>query len=285
MIKTAVSTILLAILLQGCNSSKESNEGDLKEKVSDEIKGFAKLLSSNKSSKIVQSGLSSSESKSSIRNNKFVEKTTIDSCVDGGTKEIVSDIDLDNITQMTLSAITVDVVVDSCIEYGVKSSGAMTMVIKGLLTTITFTQDSLFEELEGGEIVTIFKGSSIKIEEISDSIEEITESTKIETNRGEKFETISLVTTETQKGEDLHSYDSSGSLIYEGVTYRVDKNYDASKTPMVVKNYEKLVSGTAKYYNEENQHITVKVLDKNRIKISVDSDNDGDIDEEEIFDL
>ena len=300
MTKTIVSTIALVLILQGCGSDSKKSSSDTSPKsvsptVSKEIKSFASSIS--KESKIlstVKETSSSEMSSSKIENkNKMYQKESIESCEDGGTQKITSDIDFDThdmaqLEQLMNNGMKATIVSEECIEDGEKINGTLSLAINGdNLETINikFLEDSTFEDLESSEVITVFKNSTVTINDISDNTSKVKSTIKAISSTGEQYETIDLVSYETTNGDSDSSYEVSGKLVHNGITYRVDEQYDSSKTPMVFKNYEELVSGTSKYYNEENQHVTITVIDKNRIKISVDTDNDGQIDEEESIDL
>ena len=300
MTKTIVSTIALVLILQGCGSdSKSSNDTTSKSvspTVSEEIKSFASSINKdNEVLSMVKETGSSETSSSKIENkNKIYQKETIESCQGGGTQTISSDIDFDTNEMVLLQQIKNDgikatIVSEECIEESEKINGTLSLVVKGEdfeTTSITFLEDSTFENLETTEIVTVFKNSTMTIKNISDETSEVKSTIKAISSTGEKYESIDLVSYETiNENSSASSYDVSGKLVHNGITYRVDEQYDGSKTPLVLENYHDLVSGTAKYYNEENQHVTITVIDKNRIKISVDTDNDGRVDEEESIDL
>jgi hypothetical protein len=303
MTKTIVSTIALIWILQGCGSSSNNNNSDSSDTqshsvsptVSEEIKSFASSV--NKSDEVLsvikETSTSQASSSKTENKNKIYQKETINSCEGGGTQKIISDIDFDNndiaqLEQMTNDSFKVKLIMDECIEDGEKSNATISLVVKGNNlsdTTITFLEESTFEELESAEVITVSKNSTITISEISDDSEKVTTTIKAVSSTGERYETIDLVAHETMNENSDSMYEISGKVVHNGITYRVDEQYDSSKTPMVYENHENLISGTSKYYNEENHHVTITVIDKNRIKISVDTDNDGIVDEEESIDL
>jgi len=285
-----LSAVTLALILQGCGSNSKSSSGDApKTTVSNELKSFAKGLTDNKdmTSMVKKSSSSSSSSQTEIKA-KIYQKESIESCKDGGTIKTTSDTDLENenliLEQIRSGGLEVTIATDECIEDGVKSNGSIALTVKSTefdTMLLTFLEDTTFEDLESSELITVSKNSTIKIEEVSADSEKITESIKASSSTGESYESINLVYYDTMDS----SYEISGKIVRDGVTYSVDEQYNSSKTPMVFENYEDLVSGTAKYYNEQNHHITITVVAKNQIKISVDTDNDGDIDEEETIAL
>ena len=299
MTKTIFSTVTLLLLLQGCDDSSSKNDNPVPStKVSEEVKSFASTFKDDRSvgNSIGKSVSSASEAVSNANSNKQVQqKQTLKSCTDGGTKKITTDVDFDGLSQtetvnLLNSGFTITMDSDNCIEDGAKVDASMTMVLKinGELMTmnIKFNRDSTFEDLETTEILTVNKDSNMNIKDISDNEEMITENMKVSTSKGKNYESIALISHKIGGETTDAFYEVSGKRVDNGTTYSVDKNYDASKTPMV-EEYDSgdLISGTAKYYNNENEHITVKVIGKNQIKVSVDSDNDGTDDAEEIVGL
>ncbi len=297
--KTIISTVALLLILQGCGSSDSNNkkEGATDapiSKVSNEVKSFAIAMSdSDDPSSTVKGSSSSSSEENTETKNKIYHKSETESCEDGGTQTFSSNInedtDMEELGQIleTTKAKT-DMLFDNCIEDGEKINGAVSFTIQGSdwdVVTILYPKTTTFEDLETTEITTIFKNSTMKIESVSDDIEKITQSIKASSSTGKKYESINLISIETEEENNSSSYDISGQLIHEGITYTVDEKYDMSKTPMVFENDENLISGLAKYYNEKNQSIAIEVVGKNQIKISVDRDNDGDIDEEETINI
>lgn len=300
MTKTIISTIALVLILQGCGSdSKSSNDTTSKSvspTVSEEIKSFASSINKDNEvlSMVKDTGSSEASSSKTVNKNKIYQKENIESCEGGGTQKTTSDTDFDTndmaqLQQIMNNGIKATIVSEECIEEGEKINGTLSLTIKGKdfeNINITFLEDSTFEDLETTEIITVFKNSTVTINDISDDISKVKSTIKATSSTGEKYETIDLVSYETAKENgNTSSYEVSGKLVHNGITYRVDEQYDSSKTPMVFENDKELVSGTSKYYNEENQHVTITVIDKNRIKISVDTDNDGRVDEEESIDL
>lgn len=292
--KTIISTVALLLILQGCGSSdsnnkkKEATDAPIS-KVSNEVKSFAIAMSDdeNPSSTIKNSqGSNSSETKNDTKN-KIYHKAEIESCEDGGTFNFSSNMEeFSQILETTIGK--VDMVFDNCIEDGEKVNGAVSLTIEGSdwdILTILYPKTTTFENLETTEIVTVFKNSTMKIESVSDEVEKITQSIKASSSTGKTYQSINFISMDTMDINSSSSYDISGKFIHEGTAYTVDEKYDMSKTPMVFENDEDLVSGMAKYYNEKNQSITIEVIGKNQIKISVDTDNDGDIDEEETIAL
>ena len=306
---TILSTIVLVLILQGCGSStsnnkKEESNTTSSSKVSNEVKSFAKGLVHGDSVSSLVKGTGSSETETETESNssktQTSQKTTLDSCTNGGTRAVTSDMDPENFEHMDRATriksieerikngFTLTIVTDNCIEEGMKSNGSMSMRLGGedlKITTLTFTEDLTFEDLETTEVLTIFKNSTMKIEELSEDKEITTETLQVTSSTRESHQFINLVTHSTSSENNESSYKISGKMVQDGVTYRVDEKYDSSKTPMVFKNDDDLVSGTSKYYNEKNHHITISVVAKNQIKISVDTDNDGKNDQEEIVDL
>jgi hypothetical protein len=299
MTKTIVSTIALVWILQGCgsdsNSSSDVTSHSVSPTVSEEVKSFASSVNKNNEvlSVVKETGSSQVSSSKTENKSKMYQKETIESCEDGGTQKITSDVDFDSndmalLQQIMKDGLNATIVSEECIEEGEKINGTLSLVIKGKdLETIevTFLEDSTFEDLESSEVITVFKNSTVTIKDISDETAEVTSTIKAISSAGVKYETIDLVSYETTNEKGDASYEVSGKLVHNGITYRVDEQYDSSKTPMVFKDSESLVSGTAKYYNEENHHVTITVIDTNRIKISVDTNNDGRTDEEESIDL
>ena len=292
-----LSTVALTLILQGCGSNSKSSSGDTpKTTVSEELKNFAKgLTESNEMTSVVKkTGSSQSSNSQTTTKTKMYYKENIQSCKDGGTIKITSDLDFDNIEEASFEqaisdGLKAEIAFDKCIEDGLISDGYVSLNIKGKelsKISLTFTKDTTFEDLESQELTKVFKGSTMTIEEISDDSERITESVRASSSTGENYESINLVSIETTTEEDRDSsYEISGKMVRDGITYSVDEKYDSSKTPMVFNSDGDLISGTAKYYNEQNHHITMNIVYKNEVKISVDTDNDGKIDEEETISI
>ena len=293
--KIIFSTVTLLLVLQGCNNSSSKNkDSGTTEKVSEEIKSFASTFKDANSV-----GGSVSKGSSSVLNseqsNTEAQKQRLESCEDGGTRKIITDFNFDTssqteIMEMLTNGISYTVDSDNCVEDGEKVNASMTMEMKlnsDLMTmNLKFNNDSTFEDLETTEVLTITKNSSMNIKELSDTEEVVTENIKFSSSKGESYETIGLVSHEIDNDATELSYDVSGKRINNSSTYSVDEKYDASKTPMTITSENgDLVSGTSKYYNEKNEHITIKVIEKNRIKVSVDNNNDGKDDATETIDL
>jgi len=293
-----LSTVALTLILNGCGSDSKSSSTDAntpQTKVSNELKSFAEGF--RKSNNIVSTvkGASSAQSETSKteNKNKIYQKDTVETCEDGGTIKITSNIDFDNVkteelVELISNGITTDITFDDCIEDGTKSNGVISLRLEGKelnKNLITFKNDTTLEDLETTELTTILKDSTIDIEEISDDVDKVTENIKAYSSIKKDYESIDLVSMETYTTDGYSIYEISGKIVQDGITYRVDEQYDSSKTPIISDNNDNVVSGIAKYYDDKNQHIIMTVIDKNQIKISVDTDNDGDIDEEETIDI
>jgi hypothetical protein len=287
-----ISTVALLLVLQGCESSNSDTKCNTEPKteISSEIKSFVKTLSGDEIiSTVIKKSASSSEDSSVNSKNKIYRKTVTQNCLDGGTREITSDINLknmDNPQEITSKEFKVNIITNQCIENGIKSNGSMQIWVQEKdkylsTTTIKFKSDSTFEDLGTDKSYTLFKESNVTIDEISYTEEIVTESIKGTSSTGDKFQSINLITHETFTENSESSHEISGEIVHKGIKYRVDKGYDSSRTPMLFDNYKNLISGTAKYFNEKNHHITVEIVNKNKVKISVDIDNDGRTDEEE----
>jgi hypothetical protein len=178
---------------------------------------------------------------------------------------------------------------DNCIEDGTKSNGEISMIMteKDDLSTIsiTFTKDTTFEDIEKNEVVTVFKNSNFKDIELSETESKSIENMKLSQSSTKNYESSNLISYEKELSNGTSSYTESGEVKYNGTTYKVDEKYDGSKTPMVEDSNGDLLSGTEKYYNEKGEHITFKVVAKNRLKVSLDKDNDGVDDAEETLSL
>ena len=303
MTKTIFSTVALLFLLQGCGGSS-SNDGKKAPsgEVSKEVKSFAYAFKDGisigsmveKSSSSAEDTLTNSFKMSKSLESVKYEKESLQSCSNGGTKKVSTDVDFDNLTEelafnLFRTGFSLSMDMNDCIEDGTKTDASMSMTVKVkndlMSMDIKFNRNSTFEEIETGEIVTVYKDSNMSMEEISDYEELVTESIKATSSTGKSYESIALTTHEFSAESSNSFYEVSGKIVHKDVTYRVDENYDGSKTPMVIDDEGNVISGTAKYFNVKNEHITVKVIGKNKIKISVDGDNDGTDDAEETIDL
>lgn len=295
------SIALLALLLQGCFSSNKSTSDNNSSKISNNLKSLG-LAFAGKDDMLttVGGGISSSTSftnspSSSSLKMKYYQKDNISICENGGTMNIVSDFDNQNIHTDLPIDFNTTIIMDNCIKDGTNTNATILMNIKDkgdYLSKITmiFTENSSFEDIDSGEIVTIKKNSKVSIDELSEDTEIDTENMDIQSSTGESYKSINLVTNETYLDNgDESSYDISGDIIYNGEKYSVDRDYDASKTPTIYRYDEDdishVLSGQAKYYNQQGEHITFTIISENSMKISIDSDNDGKIDKEETISL
>lgn len=296
------SVALLALLLQGCFSSSNSTSDNNSSRISNNLKSLG-LAFAGKDNMLttVGGGISSStsstnSSSSSSLKMKYYQKENISSCENGGTMNIVSDFDNQNIHTDLPIDFNSTIIMDNCIEDGININATIFRNIKNkgnYLSKITmiFTEDSSLEDINSGEIITIKKNSKVSIDELSEDTEIDTENMDIQSSTGESYKSINLVTNETYLDNgDESSYDMSGEIIYNGEKYSVDRDYDGSKTPTIYRYDEDgigehVLSGQAKYYNQQGEHITFTIISENSMKISIDSDNDGKIDKEETISL
>ena len=305
--KIIVPTLALFLMLQGCNDNKKSTskKDEITQhevsgtKIDSELKEFAKNRKTTDGiiKKEVYSSASTATSRatsSSKSEEVFYQKVTLKSCPDGGTQSLDTDFDIENLSQselieMVTKGITISIKLDNCIEDGTKSNGEISMIMTEKddrsTISITFTKDTTFEDIEKNEVVTIFKNSNFKDIELSETESKSIENMKLSQSSTKNYESSNLISYEKELSNGTSSYTESGEVKYNGTTYKVDEKYDGSKTPMVEDSNGDLLSGTEKYYNEKGEHITFKVVAKNRLKVSLDKDNDGVDDAEETLSL
>ena len=275
-----IHSVVLFVLL-GCGFMfDDEKKGSDNSKVSDEIKSFAVGVTNNDKKLIMKSmNTSKDEDKEKSSHKKIMtyQKENIESCENGGTIKFIIDEDMKN------DIFEVKIVANDCIVDGIKTNYSYSMEIEKKddnleITTLTFTENSTFEDLETTVVTTLFKDSIIIMDELSINEELATESLKLSSSTGKKYESIKLVSHDKYEDNNDSSYNISGQIVNNGIVYSVDETYESSKTPMVYVyegNKEFLVSGISKYYNEKHQHITIEVVKRDTIKISVDIDNDG----------
>ena len=315
--KTIVSALALFLMLQGCNDDtkektapqqESQNQGTKNQdaqnqgtknqeatqaKITQELKDF--VQNKSKTDSLIKKGISSSTAETSTKSEKVsYQKMTTNGCSDGGTKSLDTNFDVANLSQTEIiervaKGITISLGLDNCIEDGTKSNGEISVTIteKNELSTMlmTFTKDTTFEDIEKNEVATVFKNSNVKIIELSDTEEKSIENINFSQSATEKYQLIDLISYEKELSTGTSSYNVSGKVKYNETTYTVDEKYTANKTPMVSNEKGDLLSGTEKYYNEKGEHVTFKVVAKNKIKISLDKDNDGVDDAEETLSL
>ena len=268
-----IINLILFFMLFGCGfmfDGKKRDDSRDDFKVSDEIKRFAiEVTKSSDVNSVLKNGMNISEK----LDNKY-QKESIESCQGGGSINLITDDDNDSI---------LEVIADECIDDGIKISYSASVKIEKKdnnleKTTILLNKNATFEDLETDIITTFFKDSIVIIDELSSNKYTITETIKSTISTGKKYESINLISYE-QDMENISSiYEVSGQRVYNGITYSVDEEYDSSKTPIIIiyeGSNEYVVSGVAKYYNQEHQHITIDIVARDKMKISVDINNDG----------
>jgi len=250
-------------------------------KVSDEIKSFVLGLAKGSSvDSVLEKSMSFAKKSDNSKKNTY-QKESLESCESGGSIHYIEK------DSNRSDIYTLKIIADNCIDEGVKISYSAFVTIKEKddnlsKITILLKQDAVFEDLETTIISTFFKDSIRIIDEISANEAIVTETINFSDSIGEKYRSINLISHDNYKDNSYYSsYDISGQIVYKGLKYSVDEVYDGSKTPMTFiyeDDNEYLASGTTKYYNEEHQHITIEVVKKDTLKISVDIDSDGEDD-------
>ena len=271
-----IINLMALFMLLGCGFMFDKNKKSSDDpKVSDEIKSFAiGMTKGNSVESVLQKSISFSEKTDELSKVTLYQKKSIESCPSGGSVSLDEDESKSDVLLLTIIA-------DECIEDGVKSSySAFVKVVKRdenlFKTEIILKENAIFEEIETTITTILFKGSTLIIDELSPNEAMVTDNVKVASSLVDSYESINLKSYQQQNENNDTSYEISGQHIYNGVTYSVDESYDGSKTPMVVIYQEDdafLVSGKAKYYNKKGEHITIEVIKKDTIKVSVDRDN------------
>ena len=183
-------------------------------------------------------------------------------CQESGTRSIRKIDDL--IYESTLNA---------CIEKGMESTGkAKISITKDGSFSIQFIRDTTLTNLENDKKITYYKGSYLdNIRTYNKEESKLILNFKILFPDNVMYHSSHLTSYTTDNSEYL----VSGEVYYQGESYIVDKAYTASRTPMRSDDDNNLLSGTEKYYNSKNEHITLKVTSKNTMEIALDKDNDG----------
>ena len=265
-------------MLFGCGFMfDEDKKGSDNPKVSDEIKSFAIGMTKGSSvESVLQKSISLPEKIDELSKITLYQKKSIESCANGGSVSL-------DVNESKSDVLLLNIIANECIENGIKSSYSLFVKIedrnKNLFKTeITLKENALFEEIETTITTILFKGSTILIDELSPNEAMVTDNIKVASSLVDSYESINLKSYQQQNENNDSSYEISGQHIYNGVTYSVDESYDGSKTPMVFiyqEDDEFLVSGKVKYYNKQGEHITIEVIEKNALQVSVDRDNNG----------
>lgn len=260
---------LVLLFLQGCTDKTKNDDNS----ITNDIKNFGKIF------KVLNSNhyFSNNDDDENETQNPapfYRSIQEVEPCEDGGTNTFT--------IPDTFAFILVES--DNCIENGINTNASINLSRpSGKITVFDFNKNSTFEAIETHRINTIFKNSKIVFETISDSIEKITSNLKGTIYTGQAYETSDLVQYQTSTETTESSYEVSGRYIENGISYRVDIAYDASVTPMILDKNDTFISGKAKFFNDKNEHITLKIIEDDKLKISLDSDNDGVDDYSEII--
>jgi hypothetical protein len=297
--KTVLLATGLVLFMSACSNSNDTNTTPQMQtkqplpKVSDDnIKTLAKSLVLMD---VVQSKASKKpQSTRSRAINDMPDNKMIENCQNGGTIEFVmpsppdpatydpQTFDLDNYEMNTT------IIYKDCLEGGMLTDGTMqdTMTFKNGQPggdTMTFVTDFITQYQDGN--ATIKKGSYIITEMISEETMITTENIDAYFD-GQHYQTKAFKNSDTMlQNGGLSSYPISGATLVNGHTYTVDPAYNASKTPMVMDGNFDMISGKERYIDEQNSTITLEVVGKNQMKLSLDTDHDGKADEEEILAL
>lgn len=284
-------TILLTgsmLLLNGCSDNKTKTEA--LPKVSIESKAFAESITSGNLLFMMAQGMSPSSagtgmSKLYKQEAKVTSETETRQCDDGGNVETTYS------ENNTTSSVNIATMYDNCIEDTLRTNGQVIMTLKGQSypenITLSYLSDFTFEDTEDDTELLIKKDSNFEMSMNSNGQDIVTTESmdvnmKLDSEE-KQYKSVALVThvKMTQKGEAF--YFESGKKYINNELYTVDDTYDASKTPMTISDDGDLLKdGKMKFYNEGNYHITLEAVAKNQVKVSVDTDNDGEDDESEI---
>lgn len=266
-------------MLLGCGFMfDEDKKNSDNPKVSDEIKNFAIGMTKGSSVEtVLKKSISLSDKTDEVSKVTLYEKESIESCMSGGS--VSFDINESNNSDVSL----LNIIANGCIQDGIKSSYSAFVKVEKKNNNlskiaISLKENAIFEEIETTITTIFFKESTLLIDELSLNEAMVTENVKVASSLVDSYESINLIVYQQQNENNETSYELSGQHIYNGVVYSVDESYDGSKTPMLFiyqEDNEFLVSGKAKYYNKKREHITIKVIEKDTIKISVDTDNNG----------
>ncbi len=295
-------TVLLAtglvLFTSACSNSNDGNTAPQIQtkqplpKVSDDnIKTLAKSLAVMN---MVQSRASQKSQTTRSRALGDVPTDQLLNCENGGTMQFVmpsppdpatfnpETFNLDNYEANTT------IIYHDCLEEGVLTDGTMqdTMRFKNGMPgddTMTFVTDFVMQYQNGN--ATIKKGSYIISEMISDETMITTENIDAYFD-GQHYQTKVFKNSDTMLSNGgMSSYPISGATLVNGHTYTVDSGYDASKTPMLTDRNFDMISGKERYFDEQNSTITLEVVGKNKMRLSLDSDHDGKADAEEVMDF
>ena len=283
----SASAIASILLLSGCKSGGNDNPTQNTAPVSDEVKTLAKSITLQG---VFGDQLSSGKSNIQGRSLRDMQSFT-QNCTNGGTMSIMNDFDPtmfdnDNFNFNNFTS-TSTMRFDNCIEDGAVVNGAIEMTTNFIENTMKITmkyiEDLTFDD--GKDKVKILKDSYM-IDEMKDDNTFITTETITALFNDRQYKTKDLKSVMFFNNNNIGFYPLSGEEIIDGKTYRVDESYDASKTPMIIdQNDDLLKGGKFKYLDEANHPVTLEATDKNEITVSVDTDGDGQADQQEVIKL
>ncbi len=283
-----VSIVTSIFLFTGCGSSNSTDTTSTNlDPVSSEAKTLAKSVTLQG---MFGDQLSSTTQTTQSRSLRDVQSFT-QNCANGGTMSMTSNFDPtsfenDNFDFNNFTS-TSTMRFDNCIEDGAIVNGAMemstTFIENKMTITMKYIEDFTFEE--GEDKVKILKDSYM-IDEMRDDNTFITTETITALFNDQQYQTKDFKTVMFFDNYNTGFYPVSGEEIVDGVTYRVDESYDASKTPMMIDNNGDLLKGgKSKYLDGENHPVTLEATNKNEITVSVDTDGDGQADQQEVIKL
>lgn len=300
--KTIFVSIIAAIFtITGCgssNSDKQSSNSQPLTTVSKETQALAKsILFQGRLSDNLSSSKQMTQGHSVRALTPSDARNQVEDCANGGTMTTTF---LDSIDpydpnfnpddlNMSNFSTAIRMVYDNCLDEGVLTDGIMefntTVAGQKMVTSMTYLSD--FTLRDGNEAFKILKGSTL-LDEMVDETKFVTTETMTVFIGDEKYETNALKTVSVfdEAHNQLQFYMVSGEERLGGESYRIDESYDASKTPMVIdSNGDLRKGGKFRYIDAQNHIITLEVTEKNQVTVSIDTDGDGKVDEEETMAL
>jgi hypothetical protein len=289
-----ITTALSLTIITGCGGSSSSNSGKMRLPMGEKKFGEKKFFPSNIDTlaksmtnygtygSMIKTLTPSGDAMDNVKNDEYIK-----GCMNGGNVKVTNLFDNPfaflNMKNLHLKP---KVIFDNCVQDGVVSNGKLDTNLKrnGDKYNLAIKYANDFTTQGNNRDIKIFKDSTIDIDE-TDNGYNITQNTNaLYSNQGYRDKDLKLFTKPI--GDKYMIYPISGEEILGDETYKVDSSYDASKTPMILDNQGNIEEGGIfKYINSKNEHIILEAVEKNKIKISTDTDGDGKIEDSKIVNI
>ncbi len=254
---------------------KDISTNEIAKKSSDDL---SKLSDSEKLAVAIKSGRSYESAGENLREKDEVfTPNTLQSCIDGGTMEMIMDLDA-NLSKDDTQEMTI--LFQDCNQDG--------EIIDGSMKIITMGENSRTEFSENFKVIgKDFSFYMIGSGSVDSRIEEDYEISTINL----EMDIDGLV----HGGQDLvyksrelinggyEEYPVSGEeKIGDSTYFSVDSSYDASLTPFISDKNSNLLSGKFKYIDENGHQVELEVTRKNEISVKVDENGNNQFSNNEI---